>query len=346
MSEKIKKIVFLSVLKTVKYVETITHRSSLNLKSETVLMSIPFSHFSERARWLLDLLKVPYTEEMHGPYFHMSRTLLDISKYPRLPLKNKEHLEKTDEKEKKFARQKELSGVPKLLIRQDNSGYHVIPHGSHGIYQYYYETHPGASFLYPRNISKSLIHSYEQRLEKDLAFSVTFYLLGNLVLPSVYEGNDNVALNKFFFSYYLANQKNLPWIERALYRYCGNSFIKWLWFPTGFLTRETAVKSKQKILTVLNEMEELLKQSKTRYFLDATSPSSLDLSFAAFLFPVLLPNELKDLYWSNDEFVEKFPNTIGKMNLVSFRLFLLENYQCCRSALELYKEHRGISSRI
>ncbi len=38
------------------------------------LITIPISHYSEKARWALDKLKIPYTEEPHVPIFHRFAT--------------------------------------------------------------------------------------------------------------------------------------------------------------------------------------------------------------------------------------------------------------------------------
>jgi glutathione S-transferase len=38
------------------------------------LITIPISHYCEKVRWALDLLKLPYTEEKHVPAFHSSAT--------------------------------------------------------------------------------------------------------------------------------------------------------------------------------------------------------------------------------------------------------------------------------
>ncbi|WP_293346523.1 MULTISPECIES: glutathione S-transferase family protein [unclassified Microcoleus] len=38
------------------------------------LITIPISHYCEKVRWALDLLKIPYVEEQHVPAFHRSVT--------------------------------------------------------------------------------------------------------------------------------------------------------------------------------------------------------------------------------------------------------------------------------
>lgn len=44
-------------------------------KAEVVrLITIPISHYSEKVRWVLDLLKIPYIEERHVPVFHRLAT--------------------------------------------------------------------------------------------------------------------------------------------------------------------------------------------------------------------------------------------------------------------------------
>jgi glutathione S-transferase len=41
-----------------------------------LLITIPQSHFCEKARWALDRAKIPYREEAHLPMFHLPATLL------------------------------------------------------------------------------------------------------------------------------------------------------------------------------------------------------------------------------------------------------------------------------
>ncbi len=43
--------------------------------SKPTLLTIGFSHFSERARWLLDLTSLKYIEDRHLPAFHLARTM-------------------------------------------------------------------------------------------------------------------------------------------------------------------------------------------------------------------------------------------------------------------------------
>ena len=38
------------------------------------LITIPISHYCEKVRWALDLLKIPYIEERHVPAFHLLAT--------------------------------------------------------------------------------------------------------------------------------------------------------------------------------------------------------------------------------------------------------------------------------
>ncbi len=53
------------------------------------LITIPISHFSEKARWALDRLNITYTEEAHVPLFHRFATMkYDGSTVPVLATKN------------------------------------------------------------------------------------------------------------------------------------------------------------------------------------------------------------------------------------------------------------------
>jgi glutathione S-transferase len=40
-----------------------------------VLITIPHSHYSEKARWALDRLELPYREEVHIPLLHRLATI-------------------------------------------------------------------------------------------------------------------------------------------------------------------------------------------------------------------------------------------------------------------------------
>jgi len=42
--------------------------------SETILITIPFSHFCEKSRWMLDLTGIPYREDGHLPVLHRRAT--------------------------------------------------------------------------------------------------------------------------------------------------------------------------------------------------------------------------------------------------------------------------------
>ena len=57
-------------------------------KVQALFTTIGFSHYSERARWALDHspLHDKYVESRHVPAFHLSETLLLLSKLPRLVL--------------------------------------------------------------------------------------------------------------------------------------------------------------------------------------------------------------------------------------------------------------------
>ena len=40
--------------------------------SEYLLITIPPSHYCEKARWALDYARIPYREERHPPLFHLA----------------------------------------------------------------------------------------------------------------------------------------------------------------------------------------------------------------------------------------------------------------------------------
>lgn len=57
-------------------------------KKKYLLTTIGMSHFSERARWMLDQspLKDDYIEDRHCPAFHISTTAFALSKLPKIIL--------------------------------------------------------------------------------------------------------------------------------------------------------------------------------------------------------------------------------------------------------------------
>ncbi|WP_341733652.1 glutathione S-transferase family protein [Microcoleus sp. EPA2] len=50
------------------------HHSTIANTEVVRLITIPISHYCEKVRWALDLLKIPYIEERHVPAFHLWAT--------------------------------------------------------------------------------------------------------------------------------------------------------------------------------------------------------------------------------------------------------------------------------
>ena len=332
---------FSLLLKSVKLISSL-ERPMFTDKSKAQLITIPFSHFSERARWILDMVDMPYNELQHGPLFHMTSTMITISKFPRYSLSSTAHLETTDEKAIKMENRKEISAVPKLVIWADNE-WKVIPFGSNGIYQFLYETGK-APFLYPQTIAKDLIHSYEKYLEKELAISVTVFVIGNLVLPSLEQKDDNMIMNKIFFRNYLQRQP-IPAVEKFLFNHLGESLVRSLWIPPKFINKDAVESSRLKIIDVFTQMDKLLLSSSSTNFLNSTFPTALDFSFSSFTFPILFPTELthqdtkRHLYWTKDEF-SKLSASPGQRNILQLSDYLQNNFQSAQHALQLYSTYR------
>lgn len=57
-----------------KYGDNPQNYSTLANSARLRLITIPISHYCEKVRWALDLLKIPYVEEQHVPAFHRSVT--------------------------------------------------------------------------------------------------------------------------------------------------------------------------------------------------------------------------------------------------------------------------------
>ncbi len=57
-----------------KYGDNPQNYSTVANSARLRLITIPISHYCEKVRWALDLLKIPYIEERHVPAFHSSVT--------------------------------------------------------------------------------------------------------------------------------------------------------------------------------------------------------------------------------------------------------------------------------
>ena len=57
-----------------KYADNPMNSSTVANSDPLRLITIPISHYCEKVRWALDLLKLPYIEEKHVPAFHRSAT--------------------------------------------------------------------------------------------------------------------------------------------------------------------------------------------------------------------------------------------------------------------------------
>lgn len=337
---------FFSFLKTVKLLSAFEpHSVPILNKNKATLITIPFSHYSERARWLLDYIGFPYEDKMHGPMFHLCSTLITASKLPRHSLTNVNHLEKADETEKKLQKRKELTGVPKLILKPMKLTHvKVIPFGSAGIFQYCYEENL-APFLYPAEVPKEKIYELENYLDKELAMPLTYYLLGYILLPSIHQENDNLLMSKEFFENYLQKQTNIPLIERLLFQLFGNTLIKSIMVPANQITKENIFLSKEKIRKVFQRMDELLSQSSTKFFFNTNSPTSIEFTFASYAFPLFFPKELTNsmgrlpIFWSKEE-IDRFPDCPGKVEILAFSQELLKDYQSARFVVEFYEQYR------
>ena len=46
----------------------------MSKQASAILITIPLSHYCEKARWALDRVALPYREEPHAPLFHRLAT--------------------------------------------------------------------------------------------------------------------------------------------------------------------------------------------------------------------------------------------------------------------------------
>ena len=227
-------VLFTYVLPTVRYLTKVekyisslfVNNSSSKKRPALTLVSISFSHYSEKARWALDLSKEEYEEDVHCPAMHLSKTLLDVSKLKVLDIMINTHSSSSKliedkvfndamskmarkvyiranncvgepklEAIMKSERRKDKTSVPKLIVdksisRSDESDIRRLQYGSAGILRYINNSFNGQLYQSHSQSQQKLIFDLEIYLHEKFAPAVTDWCLGNFLLTGS-EFNEN-----------------------------------------------------------------------------------------------------------------------------------------------------------
>jgi hypothetical protein len=206
------------------------------------LVTIGFSHYSEKARWALDISPLRYYESIHSPALHLSETNLSLAKLPRLKLWEGDYFDRmraahSASIDPKTLRQKERNSVPKLVLPKsflvtnnltsavvgDSSAGAVVAEGSAGISMFLSKLYPSEmGHLYPAAICQQVIE-LESYLERTLGAYATAWGFGNILLVgSAYEpkGTNGESVNKESFKIFLkksvVDNESIPFTEKLL----------------------------------------------------------------------------------------------------------------------------------
>ena len=288
------------VLKAVKLVSP-----KPNLKHPR-LVSIGLSHFAEKARWGLDLSPLQFYEEVHCPAMHLSTTLLELLRIPRVTTWSdgsafQESL--SSRGDQKMLQIKEKSAVPKLVLpkqflapyedsvvfnikplssssKSKSSSSHsqhvVVGGGASGILKFLSDVYPKQlGHLYPSGELGRRVLDLEAYLDRELASSAMQWSFGNLLLsgPAFSSGtqlgsHEAEAANSQTISVFLDHiaQSDAPAVERFLMKLGGRSLI-----PLMCKANNVSAESREKAREVLHSVFQHVDGVLQRQHKDSTS---------------------------------------------------------------------------
>lgn len=253
--------------------------------SKPRLVTIGFSHFSEKARWALDQSPLDYEEETHVPALHLSSTLMTLKDLPRIKLNDdlpdisdytKTYLLKAD---KKIISRKDQSSVPKLVIPKqylknlnidDNKELNVVSGGSSGILRFLASKYPEMTFLYPKGEIGKQVLELENYFDVELAMAATNWSFSNILLTgkSFNENKDFTGLSKeevkktnteslnYFLNSVQASKS--PFIERLLMSLFGKNLFIPLMIKGNNITAKNRGQALIDIHKIFSKMDGLL----------------------------------------------------------------------------------------
>lgn len=333
---------------------TSTFGGSLDL-SRPVLITIGFSHFSERARWLLDLTPLKYAEDRHLPAFHLARTLaLDNLKRVRMPGCNADDTDK-------MVRRKEKTAVPKLIIPVDilkedlrsqappGEKVVIVKDGSRGISRFVVANYPHeVGYLVPPQLC-SQINELDDNLETVLAPAVTSFAFGSFLLCDRNAFVEDNRASRDFFINSCANTEAVPFIQRFLFNALGSKVIVPTMVKGNSLSAEATARARKDILSSFDQIERIRKAhgctDESPHIFNTKEPTLADYSFAALAAPLLMPPQLNKLFFDKTE-VQRLSSTApGCAQYLQLHSILLEKYPSARAALRLYEKRPKTTGR-
>lgn len=310
------------------------------------LITIGFSHFSEKARWALDLSPwaLEYDEEMHYPALHLSSTL-DTKLLDRVVTWSSDSqfhkLLQARYSSEKIAHRKEITSVPKLILPksyiQKTDCYNVLPNkkqssrlesfvvsgGSSGILKALSDVFPREmGHLYPASHLDQVIE-LEHMLDTQFATAVTDWDFANMLLtgaafhpstgpPDSARSTDNAKSIEFLTSF-LATQP-VPQVEKIIYKLMFNSVLKPLMIKANNVHADNAAPAKAQIHKIFTLMDTLLARNNptgniNRLFLLGTERiTAADISFASFACGVLLLPQTAGFFPSCERICDSYPS--------------------------------------
>lgn len=316
--------------------------------SRPVLITIGFSHFSERARWLLDLTPLKYAEDRHLPAFHLARTLsVDNLKRVRMPGCNADDTDK-------MVRRKEKTAVPKLILPVDSlkedlrsqvpagETVVIVKDGSRGISRFVIANYPSEmGHLVPPELC-SQIHELDDNLEKLLAPAVTSFAFGSFLLCDRNSFADDNRASRDFFIKSCANTESVPFIQRLLFNVLGSKVIVPTMVKGNSLSAEGTARARKDILTAFDQIEQIRKahgcQDDSPHIFNTKQPTLADYSLAALAAPLLMPPQLNKLFFDKTEVQRLSSVAPGCAQYLQLHAILLEKYPSARAAIRLYEK--------
>jgi hypothetical protein len=341
--------------------------------SKPRLVSISISHYSEKSRWVLDLspLKNVYYEEMHCPAMHLTTTLVELAKVPRVqtwPIDSFFQQELDNRQSQKVARSKNLTAVPKLVLPKSFLLEHnitcppdatagVVAGHSSGIIKLLTDIFPSElGHLYPSGLHEKEVVEVEAFLDSTLGVAATTWSFGNMVLvgekfysqqPSrggVTPSNLNEKAVDFMLSSIV--QADIPSIEKKMFGLFGKKAVPFM-IKFNNVSAASRDEAKTQISDAFASMDKLLAKNNPSYSTDHSfllgtdKMTAADIALASLAIAVLMPMKASPFFASLDKysvFTEK--DAPGCVAMFQFANTLLEMHPSARYAMELYVKHR------
>lgn len=343
------------------------------------LVTIGLSHYSEKSRWALDMspLQSEYYEEMHCPALHLTTTLVELSRTPRVRTWRKDsHFQYCLDSRysEKLSRSKSITGVPKLVLPVSfllnyNIAYPpgckaaVVDGGSAGILRVLADVFPdNMGHLYPVGSIEETVVDVERQLDILLGPAATSWSFGNMILSgrafqdsevqpgSTSSNRASSDANLIALDYTLANlaKSEVPNVEKLLFRFFGKKAVP-LMIKHNSVSAKSRAESKYQISAVFSAMDAHLERNNSscsveRDFLLGTDElSAADITFASLALPVLMPQKAAPFFTTRQQLSQvPLESAPGLAQMVDFSGKLLEKHKSARYALDLYERRRPV----